>query len=69
MKCLALLLLATGIVQGQTAPPALKEAYKGLFHIGAALNTAQFEDRAQLLIPSLSRNSIPSARRTTSNGS
>lgn len=51
MKRLALLLLAAGIVQGQTARPALKDAYKGLFHIGAALNTAQFEDRDPLSDP------------------
>ena len=51
MKPLALLLLATAIAQGQTATPTLKEAYKGLFHIGAALNTAQFEDRDPIADP------------------
>src|ERR1035441_5333613 len=52
MKCLALLVLSTAIAQGQTAPtPTLKDAYKGLFHIGAALNTAQFEDRDPIADP------------------
>src|ERR1035437_6074527 len=52
MKRLALLVLLTAIAQGQTAPtPTLKDAYKGLFHIGAALNTAQFEDRDPIADP------------------
>src|ERR1039458_7296650 len=52
MKRLAFLFLAVAIAQGQTAPtPTLKDAYKGLFHIGAALNTAQFEDRDPIADP------------------
>src|ERR1035437_9808333 len=52
MKPLALLVLATAIAQGQTAPtPTLRDVYKGLFHIGAALNTAQFEDRDPIADP------------------
>ncbi len=54
MKPLAFaVLLATAIAQGQTTPavPTLKDAYKGLFRIGAALNTAQFEDRDSLTDP------------------
>ena len=52
MKCLALLVLSTAIAQGQTVPtPTLKDAYKGLFHIGTALNTAQFEDRDPIADP------------------
>ena len=47
MKLLAFLVLAAGMVQGQAAPPAisLKDAYQGLFRIGAAVNAAQFEGR------------------------
>jgi endo-1,4-beta-xylanase len=44
MKTVALAVLAAAIAQGQTAP-ALKDAYQGLFRIGAALNPAQFEER------------------------
>jgi endo-1,4-beta-xylanase len=44
MKTVALVVLAAAIAQGQTAP-TLKDAYQGLFRIGAALNTAQFEER------------------------
>ena len=51
MKSLAFLLLAGAIAQGQTAPTTLKDAYKGLFHIGAALNTAEFEDRDPVADP------------------
>jgi endo-1,4-beta-xylanase len=36
-------LLATGLAQAQT--PALKDVFKGYFHVGAALNPAQFEER------------------------
>lgn len=45
--------LVTAIAQGQTAPavPTLQDAYKGLFRIGAALNSAQFEDRDPLTDP------------------
>ncbi len=53
MKLLAFVVLAAGIAQGQTAPPtpSLKDAYKGLFRIGAALNAAQFEDRDPISDP------------------
>ena len=42
MKCLALLILA-GAAQAQTA--SLKDAFQGIFRIGAAVNQAQFEER------------------------
>src|SRR5438270_657388 len=44
MKRLALIVLAAAAAQAQTAP-TLKEAFKGIFKIGAALNQAQFEER------------------------
>ena len=44
MKRLALMVLATALAQGQTAP-TLKDAYQGLFRIGSALNPTQFEER------------------------
>ena len=48
----ALLVLATSMAQAQTAPtPTLKDAYQGLFRIGAALNPAQFEERDPLTDP------------------
>ena len=51
MKSLAaLIVLATVVTQGQ-ATPTLKDAYQGLFRIGAALNTPQFEDRDPLADP------------------
>ena len=51
MKSLAVLIvLATVVAQGQ-ATPTLKDAYQGLFRIGAALNTPQFEDRDPLADP------------------
>jgi endo-1,4-beta-xylanase len=54
MKPFALaVVLATAIAQGQTAPvtPTLKDAYKGLFRIGTALNPAQFDERDTLTDP------------------
>jgi endo-1,4-beta-xylanase len=52
MKVLATFLLAATVAQGQTsqpasgpAVPALEDAYKGLFRIGVAINTPQFEER------------------------
>ena len=44
MKQLAFVILATLVAPGQTEP-SLKDAYRGIFRIGAALNTAQFEER------------------------
>jgi endo-1,4-beta-xylanase len=44
MKPLAFLVLAAAAAQAQTAT-TLKDAYKGVFRIGAALNPAQFEER------------------------
>ena len=43
LQALALILLAAA-ARGQTAP-TLKQAYQGIFRIGAALNPAQFEER------------------------
>lgn len=44
IKSIALAALLTcGIVQAQT--PTLKEAYRGIFRIGAAVNQAQFEEK------------------------
>ena len=52
MKPLALVFLAVAITQGQTSPtPALKDAYQGLFRIGAAVNTAQIEERDPIAHP------------------
>jgi endo-1,4-beta-xylanase len=44
MKPLAILLLVTALAQGQTTP-TLKDAYKGLFLIGVAVNAPEFEGR------------------------
>jgi endo-1,4-beta-xylanase len=44
MKRLVLLVLAAAAAQAQTTP-ALKDAFRGIFRIGAALNQAQFEER------------------------
>src|SRR5262245_8739254 len=44
MKALISVVLAAAAAQAQTAP-TLKDAFKGLFRIGAALNQAQFEER------------------------
>jgi endo-1,4-beta-xylanase len=44
MKTLAFLVFAAAAAQAQT-PSTLKEAYRGIFRIGAALNPAQFEER------------------------
>lgn len=52
MKLLTLVVLAA-IAQGQTAPSttSLKDAYKGLFRIGAALNATQFEGHDPIADP------------------
>ena len=42
MKLLAWIALAAAVASGQTAS-TLKDAYQGIFRIGAALNPAQFE--------------------------
>ena len=48
----AFAVLAVSIAHAQTTPaPTLKDAYKGLFRIGAALNPAQFEERDSLTDP------------------
>jgi endo-1,4-beta-xylanase len=44
MKSLPLVLLAAALAHAQPAP-TLKDAYQGIFRIGAALNAAQFEER------------------------
>jgi len=44
VKPLASIALAAAIAWGQT-PSTLKDAYQGIFRIGAALNPAQFEER------------------------
>src|SRR5580692_12128746 len=44
MKSLPLILLAAAAAQAQSAT-TLKDAYQGIFRIGAALNPAQFEER------------------------
>src|SRR5438552_14910994 len=44
MKSLPLILLAAAAAHAQSAP-TLKDAYQGIFRIGAALNPAQFEER------------------------
>jgi endo-1,4-beta-xylanase len=49
MKALALLLLAAA-AQAQPAP-TLKDAFRGIFRIGAAINQAQFEDRDPRGVP------------------
>ena len=47
MKPLFLVLLAAALAHGQTQtePPSLKDAFRGIFHIGAAVNQRQFEER------------------------
>jgi endo-1,4-beta-xylanase len=37
--------LMTGLVANAQTPAALKDVFKGYFHVGAALNQAQFEER------------------------
>jgi endo-1,4-beta-xylanase len=44
MKSIVLLILASAGAHGQSAS-TLKDAYQGIFRIGAALNPAQFEER------------------------
>ena len=44
MRTFTLLVLAAAVAQCQPSP-TLKGAYQGIFHIGAALNPAQFEER------------------------
>jgi endo-1,4-beta-xylanase len=44
MKLFALLVLAAAAAQAQTTP-TLKDAFRGIFRVGAALNQAQFEER------------------------
>ena len=53
MKSLTIFVfLAASIAQAQTTPaPTLKDAYQGLFRIGAALNPGQFEERDPLTDP------------------
>ena len=52
MKLRALIVLAAAIAPGQTAStPSLKDAYRGLFRIGAAVNAAQFEERDPIADP------------------
>jgi endo-1,4-beta-xylanase len=46
MKSLTLVLLAATLAEAQTAP-TLKDAFRGIFRIGAAINQAQFEERDQ----------------------
>jgi endo-1,4-beta-xylanase len=51
-KLRALVVLAAAVAHSQpTSTPSLKDAYKGLFRIGAALNTAQFEGRDPIAGP------------------
>ena len=52
MRRFALVVLATAIAQSQTAStPSLKDAYNGLFRIGAAVNATQFEERDPIADP------------------
>jgi endo-1,4-beta-xylanase len=52
MRVFAFAFLAAAMAQGQTAPaPSLKDAYQGLFRIGAAVNAAQFEGRDPIADP------------------
>jgi endo-1,4-beta-xylanase len=52
MRRFALVAMAAVLAQSQTAStPSLKDAYRGLFRIGAALNTAQFEERDAIADP------------------
>ena len=50
MKPFAILLLATAMAQGQKTP-TLKGAYDGLFRIGVAVNSLQFEGRDPIADP------------------
>jgi endo-1,4-beta-xylanase len=51
-RFLSVLLLTTAIVHGQPqSMPTLKDAYKGYFRIGAALNQAEFEERDPVADP------------------
>ena len=53
-KTIAFFVMAATLAHGQTAPaPSLKDAYLGLFKIGAAVNTMQFEDRDPISGPIL----------------
>ncbi len=38
-------LLMTSLVSHAQTPVALKDVFKGYFHVGAAINQAQFEER------------------------
>ena len=54
MKVLAaLLVLTASVAQGQdgTTTPSLKDAFQGLFRIGVAVNTPQFEERDAIADP------------------
>ena len=50
MKLLAFLFLAAAAAQAQTAT-TLKDAFRGIFRIGAAINQAQFEERDARGVP------------------
>jgi endo-1,4-beta-xylanase len=50
MKPLTLIVLAAALAQAQPAT-TLKDTYRGIFRIGAALNQAQFEERDQRANP------------------
>lgn len=50
MKRLPILLLAAAAAQAQTTP-TLKDAFRGIFRIGAAINQAQFEERDTRGVP------------------
>ena len=56
-------LLMTGVVANAQAP-ALKDVFKGYFHVGAALNQAQFEERDARGAAIVRRSSTPSVRKT-----
>jgi endo-1,4-beta-xylanase len=54
MKSLAFAVVLTAAIahgQRESAAPTLKDAYQGLFRIGAALNPAQFEERDSITGP------------------
>ncbi|WP_114210849.1 endo-1,4-beta-xylanase [Acidisarcina polymorpha] len=53
MKLLAFLVLAAGVAHGQAGSPlpSLKQAYHGLFRIGASVNAAQFEGLDKIADP------------------
>ena len=44
-KLIITTLLMTGLVSHGQTPTALKDVFKGYFHVGAALNQSQFEER------------------------